>query len=144
MCELYAFSRACASLPQTPQLVYMVRHGESEFNAATSRRGSAFSDPQIFDAPLSARGRIQVVVVLGNSMFDHTCHISIPSGNTNTQATSLRPQLRALNLPSDALWVSSPLTRALETFWLGCPIIARGGPDCPARDTPPGNLAVCR
>lgn len=63
---------------------------------------------------------------------------------SHAQATGLRPQLRALNLPPDALWVSSPLTRALETFWLGCPVIARGGPDCAVRDIPPHNLAVCR
>lgn len=37
------------------------------------------------------------------------------------QCKALRQQLDALNLPHDCLWVTSPLTRAIETFMHGCP-----------------------
>ena len=83
--------------------VHILRHGESEFNAATAAAGSGFADPLIFDAPLTARGRVQ--------------------------ATRARATLAALRLPPDALWVVSPLTRALETWALACPVAHRVGGD---------------
>ena len=81
--------------------VHILRHGESEFNAATAAAGSGFADPLIFDAPLTARGR--------------------------AQATRARATLASLRLPPDALWVVSPLTRALETWVLACPVAHRVG-----------------
>jgi len=72
--------------------VHILRHGESAYNAAVSAAGSGFADPLIFDARLTPRGR--------------------------AQATRASATLAALRLPADALWVVSPLTRALETFSL--------------------------
>lgn len=37
------------------------------------------------------------------------------------QARKLRSELAQLNLPADTLWVTSPLSRAIETLLLGCP-----------------------
>jgi glucosyl-3-phosphoglycerate phosphatase len=79
--------------------VYIIRHGESEYNEAISRRGTGFSDPLIFDAPLTAKGR--------------------------RQAMSLRQQLAALNLPLNTVWVTSPLSRAIETLMLARPPMQR-------------------
>lgn len=39
--------------------LYIIRHGESEFNAATNT-GKGFSDPQIYDPKLTAKGQSQV------------------------------------------------------------------------------------
>jgi len=41
-----------------PQVLYVVRHGESEYNAA-SRLAQNFHDPQIFDPKLTEKGRRQ-------------------------------------------------------------------------------------
>ena len=70
--------------------VYIIRHGESEFNAACSARGSSWEDPLLFDAKLTARGR--------------------------SQALHLRKDVLKWQLPEDVLWITSPLTRALETL----------------------------
>lgn len=70
--------------------VYIIRHGESEFNAACSARGSSWEDPLLFDARLTVQGR--------------------------KQALSLRNEVLSWNLPKDALWITSPLTRAIETL----------------------------
>ena len=40
-------------------MVHLIRHGESEYNAATNLSKS-FADPQIFDPGLTERGRKQV------------------------------------------------------------------------------------
>ena len=72
-----------------------MRHGESEYNAASAAASSGWADPQIYDAPLTAKGR--------------------------HQATALRRHFEAQGLPGDALWVTSPLTRAVETLLLACP-----------------------
>lgn len=48
--------------------LYIIRHGESEFNAATNT-GKGFSDPQIYDPKLTAKGQSQVCVV---SWFIHS------------------------------------------------------------------------
>ncbi|EIE23475.1 hypothetical protein COCSUDRAFT_41714 [Coccomyxa subellipsoidea C-169] len=46
----------------TPELVlHIIRHGESEFNAATNA-GHDFKDPQIFNPKLTSKGRRQVAV----------------------------------------------------------------------------------
>ena len=39
--------------------LYVIRHGESEFNAATNT-GKGFSDPQIYDPKLTSKGQSQV------------------------------------------------------------------------------------
>jgi len=72
------------------KIVYLIRHGESEFNAACCARGSAWEDPLLFDARLTQRGR--------------------------KQALSLRDEVKKWDLPCDAVWVTSPLTRAIETL----------------------------
>ena len=41
------------------KVLYIIRHGESEFNAATNT-GKGFSDPQIYDPKLTAKGQTQV------------------------------------------------------------------------------------
>ena len=41
------------------KVLYIIRHGESEFNAATNT-GKGFSDPQIYDPKLTAKGQSQV------------------------------------------------------------------------------------
>ena len=55
------------------------------------------------------------------------------------QAEKLREKLVSMKIGKDALWVSSPMTRALETMLLGCPQSSRIG----ARETPL-NIAVRR
>eukprot|EP00884_Botryococcus_braunii_P017611 jgi/Botrbrau1/4533/Bobra.60_2s0022.2 len=74
--------------------LHMIRHGESEYNAATSF-GTAFEDPIIFDPQLTAKGR--------------------------RQALRLREELKRLALPDGVLFVTSPLTRAIETLLLAKP-----------------------
>lgn len=75
--------------------LYIVRHGESAYNAAMAAQGSSWADPQIYDAQLTERGK--------------------------QQARVLRPQLAALGLPPDTLWLTSPLQRAMQTLLLACP-----------------------
>lgn len=41
------------------QTLYMVRHGESEYNAASMTK-EGFSDPQVYNPKLTAKGRKQV------------------------------------------------------------------------------------
>lgn len=84
--------------------LYIVRHGESLYNAAVHAHGSSWADPLIFDAALTDRGR--------------------------QQALALRGKLAALKLPPDTLWVASPLQRALQTLLLACPaahLLGKGG-----------------
>ena len=48
------------------------------------------------------------------------------------QARKLRGQLQAMKLGGKALWVSSPLARAMQTMLLGCPhseLLGQTGPD---------------
>ena len=106
--------RSCCS-PSTRQLfgifrpvsqikrLHIVRHGQSTYNEAVETRGSAFADPRhIFDAPLTPLGRRQA-------------------------GGDLRKELSRMNLKvEDTLWIVSPLTRALETFALGCPFLEEG------------------
>ena len=83
--------------------VLVVRHGESQFNAADAH-GTSWSDPNIFDAPLTARG--------------------------HAQARALREQMLAFR---DALWVTSPLSRAMQTCLDACPWrTPTGEPELPA------------
>jgi hypothetical protein len=68
------------------KVVHLVRHGQSTYNEAISGPGS-WDEPNIFDAPLTALG-------------------------TN-QADGLGTFLS--KLPKDTVWVTSALTRAMET-----------------------------
>jgi broad specificity phosphatase PhoE len=77
------------------KIVYIVRHGESTYNAACSAKGSGWADPHIFDAPLTQKGQ--------------------------SQARALRATISGWDLPDDTLWVTSPLTRAIQTMLLSCP-----------------------
>lgn len=72
------------------KLVYLIRHGESEFNAACSARGSSWEDPLLFDAKLTFKGK--------------------------SQALTLRNEVLSWDLPEDVVWVTSPLTRAIQTL----------------------------
>ena len=74
------------------KILYIIRHGESEYNAACAAMGSRWEDPIIFDAPLTKKGK--------------------------SQAIALREQVSAWNLPSETVWVTSPLSRAIETLLL--------------------------
>ncbi|KAG2437520.1 hypothetical protein HYH02_011163 [Chlamydomonas schloesseri] len=71
--------------------IFLIRHGESEYNAAC-KKGTGFGDPSdIFDAPLTMNGV--------------------------KQAKSLREQVHDMMLKQgDPLFIVSPLTRAIETF----------------------------
>ena len=55
------------------------------------------------------------------------------------QAEKLREKLMSMKISKDALWVTSPMTRALETMILGCPQSSRIG----AKERPL-NIAVRR
>ena len=65
-----------------------MRHGESEYNAACSAPGSSWDEPRIFDAQLTPLGR--------------------------QQAQALGAHLAGL-LGPHCVWVTSPLTRAIQT-----------------------------
>jgi hypothetical protein len=102
--------------------LYIVRHGESTYNAAVHARGSSWADPLIFDAALTDRGK--------------------------QQALALRKKLAALKLPPDTLWVASPLQRALQTLLLACPAAHLLGKDsnasCGGLENSAGNGADSR
>eukprot|EP00955_Chlamydomonas_euryale_P037762 350874-Chlamydomonas_euryale.AAC.7 len=96
----------------------IIRHGESEFNRAVEE-GQSFKDPMIFDPPLTSRGR--------------------------DQARALRERLRGeLACHGDALWVVSPLRRAIETFLLACPLVGSVGDATPDVVAGPSGLACAR
>jgi len=78
--------------------VHIIRHGESEYNAALNNY-KGWDDPLIFDPHLTDRGY--------------------------AQARSLKRQLASMPDLEDAVWVVSPLTRAIETFLYSCPFAYR-------------------
>lgn len=92
------------------KILYIIRHGESEYNAACAAMGSDWEDPTIFDAPLTNKGK--------------------------RQAIALREQVRAWNLPSDVVWITSPLSRAIETLLL----ILQGGSATPMHNSEDSNV----
>lgn len=89
--------------------VYVIRHGESEYNRALAMHGSGWEEPQIYDARLTMRGR--------------------------GQASALRSTVHGWNLPENVVWITSPLTRAIETMLLAFP----GGPPYPLHNTMNGH-----
>lgn len=70
------------------KVLHIIRHGESEYNAATN--GPKWEDPEIFDAPLTEKGK--------------------------RQAAALQNVLLSMDLPPDVLYVTSPLSRAMQTL----------------------------
>jgi len=78
-----------------PKVLVLVRHGESEYNAAAHR----LEEPAIWDPDLTERGR--------------------------QQCADLRERLRRDPdvVAEGTLWVVSPLARAVQTFLLGCPFV---------------------
>jgi broad specificity phosphatase PhoE len=154
--------------------VYLIRHGESEYNAADAYYSKSFEEPFIFDAPLTYKGTMQVRPTTAS----HSAAFAIPTmnslsaswscqphcdgdlthharsglsytvvysrlrrlashrelrsfvGGVNSdgcrahiagrdiaQARGLGPALRALPV-NDIVWVTSPLTRAMQTCLL--------------------------
>ena len=142
-----------------PQELYLIRHGESEYNAACAASGSAWADPLIFDAPLTKLGRRQVrayVVATGGlpapaAVLQPPAPQASPRGcrRAPPQARGLRRRLHEMALPPDTLWVTSPLTRAIETLLLACPSGSKLA-ECSDNGEPnlggevPHNLAVRR
>lgn len=123
------------------QVLHVIRHGESEYNAATSY-GMDFSDPQIFNPKLTEKGRKQVSVFgcsVSISCMRDAVYIKMSAAldaspasvqvNSDivsavasfAQAINLRAKLEKLAKLEHAVWVTSPLTRAVETFLLSCP-----------------------
>ena len=86
---LATFQEAEAALLADPtkKVVYLVRHGKSEFNRAQKIKGEVY-DPYIFDAPLTDLGKAQAVEA-GRAL--------------------------KLKVPTIDLAATSPLTRAIET-----------------------------
>ncbi|KAK3239849.1 hypothetical protein CYMTET_50245 [Cymbomonas tetramitiformis] len=89
----FSILRPLSNIPS--KRVFLVRHGESEYNFALANN-KAWEDPQVFDAPLTAKGE--------------------------KQAKSLRGLLSNIPNIENALWVCSPLSRAVETMLHGCPV----------------------
>ena len=65
-------------MPRWPllQVVHVIRHGESEFNAAANT-SKGFEDPQIFNPGLTAKGQSQVSL----ASADITLHCSFLNKN---------------------------------------------------------------
>ena len=76
--------------------MHLLRHGESEYNAACGAPGSSWEEPCIFDAALTARGVAQA----------------------RAAGVALAATLAGGVGASGVLWVASPLTRALHTATL--------------------------
>jgi hypothetical protein len=54
--------------------VYLIRHGESEYNAADAYYSKSFEEPSIFDAPLTHKGSMQVRPTTAS----HSAALAIP------------------------------------------------------------------
>lgn len=64
--------------------VYLIRHGESEYNAADSYHSKSFEEPFIFDAPLTHKGTMQV----RPTMSSHSAALAIPMINSLSASSS--------------------------------------------------------
>lgn len=92
------------------KVLVVIRHGESEYNAAVRNQGQ-WSDPKLYDPSLTVRG----------------CQ----------QARRLRQQLAAelknrhslLLGKASTVWVTSPLRRCIQTFLLSCPLLPETAAD---------------
>lgn len=86
------------------QVLVVIRHGESEHNAAQSK-AQGWSDPKMFDPSLTAKGCQQA---------RHLRQELIHEMQRNKYITGK---------DASALWVTSPLRRCLQTFLLSCPLL---------------------
>ena len=120
--------------------LYIVRHGESAYNAAMHARGSSWADPMIFDAPLTELGRSQVgrwrglmgggweSAVRSAACCCCCCWISVPS-----------PALLLLPLPPSHL---PPLIPSTPTAHMACTQAAALRKELAALGLPPDTLWV--
>ena len=76
--------------------IHIVRHGESVYNAI-DRYSRSLEDPFVFDAPLTDLGRQQAL-----ALKDKLIHL-VQSKHSGLKS-------------SDVLWVTSPLTRCIQTM----------------------------
>ena len=128
------------------QHIILIRHGESEYNRAMVE-GKDFKDPMIFDPWLTTKGIAQVRMGRGIHFFSllphSTFHTACPRSKAGLQlvvapplqARELRSKLaHQLSVHGEALWVVSPLRRALQTFMEACPLLhgAASGALCSA------------
>jgi broad specificity phosphatase PhoE len=86
------------------QVLVVIRHGESEYNAAV-RQTPGWQDPKIFDPSLTAVGCKQAMLL-------------------RAQLASELQSNPSLVGSKDILWVSSPLRRCLQTLTLSCPVLS--------------------
>jgi broad specificity phosphatase PhoE len=117
------------------QVLHIIRHGESEYNAAT-KMARDFRDPQIFDPKLTDKGRKEVhfrlpsvlswEIIVAVLSFYTAEMVSGTKDHCPAQAMQLRERLKSrFTRLEGVLWVSSPLTRAIETFMLSCPLASK-------------------
>jgi len=102
---------------QPPKVVYLIRHGQSTFNAAYERDGV---DPMLFDAPLTELGRRQVAQLNRTVVASARGTLSSESSDESDDDDRRRraraaSSSRALLRPSPEVVLVSPLTRALQT-----------------------------
>lgn len=86
------------------QVLVVIRHGESEHNAAQTK-GKGWSDPKLFDPSLTAKGCQQA-----RQLRKHLIH-------------EMQHNKHITGRDSTVLWVTSPLRRCLQTFLLSCPLL---------------------
>lgn len=89
------------------QVLIVIRHAESEFNAA-SRAAPGWTDPKIFDPAITQQG----------------CQQALRLRAQLAEELRSNPCLRG---SSNVLWVTSPLRRCIQTFLLSCPLLPEGG-----------------
>lgn len=111
------------------KVVYLIRHGQSTFNAAYARDGV---DPMLFDAPLSALGRRQVATLRDAALASaararRRGEASRFAGDDDSDASSDSDSARlggggasggrsaTTFAPMPEVVLCSPLTRALQT-----------------------------
>lgn len=101
---------------QPPKVVYLIRHGQSTFNAAYERDGV---DPMLFDAPLTKLGRRQVAQLNRTVVASARGYLSSESSDENhddgTRRASAPSSSQTLLRPAPEVVLVSPLTRALQT-----------------------------
>lgn len=105
------------------QVLVVIRHGESEFNAAL-QTGNGWVDPKLYDPSLTAKGCNQARHLRQRLLQEMQQNASIIGHNAN------------------ALWVTSPLRRCIQTFLLSCPLLPNTASDLDS--TSCGQKAVCQ
>jgi broad specificity phosphatase PhoE len=92
------------------QVLVVIRHGESEFNAAL-QKGDGWIDPKLYDPSLTAKGCQQARHLRQKLLHEMQKSSSLIGQNVN------------------ALWVTSPLRRCIQTFLLSCPLLPKTASD---------------